>query len=227
MSTPALPVPGPAQDKNHSRIATLWGGSRPIVASDPAGRYLARHGLHADSLGYLGATLRFHPSLEYWGVSAEGLHTRTGTHPGLLAAVLPPTHNRLRLPPVLLRVYLTPQGELAGVDKPHKHTGAHAAWRGSSIHLGEPCQHAGQWVLAVAVGLENALRVHACTGLPVWAVSEESALKGLSFPIAPRIHRLMVFTATPHAAPYTELMRKAGACAIEAQAYPLPQLHAL
>lgn len=218
-----LQIPGPAQDKNRNRIAMLWGGSLPIMAGDPAWRYLVRHGLHANAIGDLRAVLRYHPSLEYWETAAEGLHARTSTHPGLLAAVRPANHSSVLLPPVLLRVYLTPQGDLAPVGHPHKHTGAHATWRGSAIQLGEPCQQAGQWVLAVTVGLENALRVHACTGLPVWAVTDENALKGLSFPRTPRINRLQVFTDTPQALPVAELTRKAAACAIEAQTYPLPQ----
>jgi putative DNA primase/helicase len=125
--------------------------------AEPARLYLAKQlGINLDEFP---ADLRYHPALPYFRTTKGKLK---GKHPALLALVRDSDYQVV----TVLRVYLTPDGDLAPTHGNHKimTPAMPDALQGASIQLFAPDRE-----LLITDSIEEALRLHISMGVPVWA----------------------------------------------------------
>lgn len=109
--------------------------------------------------------LRFHPSLDYWGVVPGGEFKRLGRFPALVAKVTD-IHGKLV---TLHRTYLTPDGRPLCMD--HDNPGKKlmtGIFDGAVYELGASIKlHPHREVMCVAEGIETGLSMRLAFGIPV------------------------------------------------------------
>jgi len=161
--------PSPEPDKRKlEAVRRVWSKSRQVTSGDPVDRYLRGRGIHLDEFPRV---LRLHPALAYW-VEKEF----KGCYPAMIALLEGPQGDLVSAH----RTYLAPNGSgKAPVPDPKKLMSPDlpGRTRGAAIRLYEPRE-----VLAVAEGIETALAVHACTGLPCWATISAGGMKSVEIP---------------------------------------------
>ncbi len=149
------------------RLLQLWNEAYELsdARAQPAKCYLKNRAIEV-----AGPMLRCHPALAYFDENRE----RVGEFPAMLAQLLDPNGELV----ALHRTYLTADGLKAPVAKPKKlMKRTDAVLTGAAIRL-----YAATGCIGVTEGIENALAVHAATGMQVWAATSWPLLAGLALP---------------------------------------------
>ncbi|MCB6182974.1 toprim domain-containing protein [Leeia sp. TBRC 13508] len=134
----------------------IWQQGHPITSGSPVGLYLKSRGLMLDAYP---DSLRFHTSLDYWQVGADGKPEKLGNYPAMIARIENPAGELVGLH----ITYLTPHGRKADVPKPKKITHG-TDLQNAAIRL----FHANS-TLGIAEGIETALAAYLMAQMPVWA----------------------------------------------------------
>ena len=217
------PAPGFGNPLDHlkAKLDQVWQDSRPLSdtsADCPARRYLAGSGVDPAAL----ADVRYHPALDYWQNVPGASPTSAGRFPALVAAyrldhTAPWLRDTISEPEIckLVQVYLTPSGRLADLAKPVKHSPTLRTSQGAAVRLAAPAMLNGTLTLGLAVGIINAARTMAATGLPVWAIQEAGALAGFRWPRP--LDRLLIYTDQARSTSAQILNNRATACGLEVQ----------
>jgi len=165
--------------------ATLWEEAKPVAARDAVASYLCARGL---VLSPYPPALRTHSALGYYVREAGQMRAkRVATYAAMLAAV----HGADDKMVTLHRTYLE-DGKKAPVADSRKLLCAGAS--GAAVRLFEAGEE-----LAVAEGIETALAVHLCTGMPVWAAISAGNMAKLWIPAS--VRHLAIYA--DHDASYT------------------------
>jgi len=133
-----------------------------------------------------GDSLRFHHSLPYYQEDDEGNNVLVGKFPAIIAAIKDLEGNII----TLHRTYLTPTGYKATVESARKMMTlpADKTVTGHAIQLGgRPVDG----VLGVAEGLETALSVIKCYGIPTWSAVSATILANFEPPEG--VHTLIIW----------------------------------
>lgn len=168
------------QERVFLAMTRHWNESQVLNGFDAASQYLWNRGLielfdEISGNASFAQAVRFHPSAYHW-VSGQ-------TFPALVAS-----HRDLSGNIVSLRqIYLSRGGSKAPVTK------AKLMWAGASNSIGSahqlyPVDESG--TLAVCEGIETALAVRVCTGLPTWAAGSAAHMQSLSIPCSVRNVRI-------------------------------------
>ena len=133
-----------------------------------------------------GDSLRFHHSLPYYQEDDEGNNVLVGKFPAIIAAIKDLEGNII----TLHRTYLTPTGYKAKVECARKMmtVPADKTVTGNAIQLGgQPVDG----VLGVAEGLETALSVIKCYGIPTWSAVSATILANFEPPEG--VHTIIIW----------------------------------
>ena len=171
------------------RIESVWRDSITLDGGlpQPLLRYL-KHRFILLRMNILrnGDSLRFHHSLPYYQEDDEGNNVLVGKFPAIIAAIKDLEGNII----TLHRTYLTPTGYKAKVESARKMmtVPADKTVTGNAIQLGgQPVDG----VLGVAEGLETALSVIKCYGIPTWSAVSATILANFEPPEG--VHTLIIW----------------------------------
>ena len=165
--------------------AALWEEAQPVETGDAVATYLCARGI---VLNAYPAALRTHRALGYYVKEAGQTRAkRVGTYAAMVAAVVGADDTMV----TLHRTYLE-KGAKAPVTDSRKLLSAGTS--GAAVRL-----FAAGDELAIAEGIETALAVHLCTGMPVWAALSAGNMAKLWIPEG--VRRLAIYA--DHDASYT------------------------
>jgi len=172
-----------------SRIDSVW---RESVTFDnglpkPMLRYL-KHRFILLRMNILsnGDNLRLHYSLPYYQEDDNGHNVLIGKFPAMIAAIRDLKGNII----TLHRTYLTPSGYKARVECPRKMMTipADKTVTGNAIQLGgQPING----VLGIAEGMETAMSIMKCYGIPTWSAVSATILANFEPP--DNVHTLIIW----------------------------------
>ena len=160
------------RDERRARdMGKLWSESVSIFdpGAEAARLYLKSRGIDR-VVGPLD-DLRFHPAVSYWENNVD-----IGEFPAMLRLLRQANGEPLTIE----RLYLTPEGSKANVEKQKKimPPRSTSVYNGSCVRL----DHVVGTVLCVAEGFETALSWRAMTGLPTWAATVAGLMETLVIP---------------------------------------------
>ena len=188
----AAPMP-PERVKDHlAALVSIWGKTQSVRDSDPAAAYLQHRGLDWAAIsGICADALRFHPALQYWAAPvASGRPQCVGEYPAMVGNITDNSGQMQGLHCTYLQTSADSAGKptvgklaLAGADGqalPAKKMRSRfsGSLKGGAIRLFSP----ENGTLAVCEGIETALAVRQCSGLPVWACLSANGLQSLVLP---------------------------------------------
>lgn len=167
VAQPRRPEPkGNSERKNRALMEksyNTWMETVPLLApeADPALQYLARRGIHWETLEGMEHYLRFHPELPYWVPAKGDKYECVGEYPAIVARFVNADDESV----TLHRIYLDADSLYTGkaMDKKMRAYPDTLTLHGGAIRLGEPAP-----MIGVAEGVENALAAREATGLSVW-----------------------------------------------------------
>lgn len=154
-----------------AEMSKLWSESYSLF--DPEAK-IARDYLKNRGIDRVYAPLddiRFHPAVSYWENNVD-----LGEYPAMLRLLRQASGEPLTIE----RLYLTPEGRKAPVEKqkkimPYRST---AVFHGSAVRL----DHEVGTVLCVSEGVETALSYRCMLGLPTWAATFAGLMESLVIP---------------------------------------------
>lgn len=158
-------------ERRADEMSTLWSDSLSLFDPDAevARCYLKNRGITRVFAPL--DDLRFHPAVSYWENNVD-----LGEYPAMLRLLRQASGEPLTIE----RLYLTPEGRKAPVEKqkkimPYRST---AVFHGSAVRL----DHEVGTVLCVAEGVETALSYRSMLGLPTWATTFAGLMESLVIP---------------------------------------------
>lgn len=152
---PDAKSPERSEADKRAAMNKLWRSAKAVMATDPAGRYLAGR----CGLSEFPAALRYVPALHYTGATTD--------YPAMLAKVTGPDGK----PSNIHRTYLNAEGHKAPVEAPRRMMPGTIA-KGAAVRL---CPSGAS--LGIAEGIETALSASALFELPCWAALNAEMLK--------------------------------------------------
>jgi putative DNA primase/helicase len=160
--------------RKYDVLQRVWSHSSPITSGDPVDRYLRERRI---VLKKYPKALRFHPNLGFWEYDKiKNKPVCIGHFPTMIARIEGPSRDLVSIH----RTYLSSDGYgKAPVPNPKKLMSPErpGATKGAAIRL-----FGAEDVIAVAEGIETALAVHICTGLPSWATISAGGMESVLIP---------------------------------------------
>jgi len=144
--------PPTAYDRNRLRLDEIKKGCVKITTGDPVDLYLKNRGIGILPEG----AVMYHPAIDYW---QDGV--KTGTHPAMVAAVMTNALERV----TYKITFLTKDGLKADVPVQKKSMPTEREFNGAAIRMFRVTD-----TVAVAEGIETALKYTEDTGFPCWGL---------------------------------------------------------